>query len=633
MILAGSMAACTPEEFSGLSEKGLPQASEFESLVKVEADLRTNEITATYTGDETEDFFWKVVPAKGKEEILTEATWTKKYKNAGDYEVSFYVKNRNGLSDPIKTVVTLEKDMTGFYGFDANGENNLWNKANVSFRNTYYAHGDGWEGYADGSLGHTEGNNVYVATLPYESNQQWQAQYQLATTLDNSLVPADATYDMSCVVTSTKNLTGMTIKLTDDNDKAAIVDERINLVAGETYVFYVLDKPGIDLSEAPLKLVFDFGGCAAETEVTIENVCIIDHSKNTELGKVPAEEKDPIVWDEAANLLTPAMLGDVTTYYAHGEGWEGYDEYTHSYADGVHKLSLPNPTDLRWQAQYTINNTGVELDPNAQYDFRVKVVASKDVKGMTVKLTQQDNDNVFLTEGTHDVTAFEDCWIELGGLSFNNPELAINNLKIVFDFGGNEGGIDVEISDFLLQPHAGAKAHAPFEYDSEDNLWKAASPALSEIYIGDGGWAPYPADQSSCNLSKESITFKVTPATDMQWKAQLKINTGITNLDPAKNYDFHCVMTGNADMGSVTVKLCELGPNDTPGSLGINYDANTVLYNTDTKLIAEEEVSVKIYDQPGIQLQDNPLMIVFDFGGNPANFEVEITDIVIREAK
>ncbi len=605
MILAASMVACTPEEFGGMSEDGVPEISQFQSQVKVEADLMTNEITATYTGDETENFFWLIVPAKGKQEIIKETTWTKKYKNAGNYEVSFFVMNRNGMSDPIKNVVTLEKDMTGFYGFDPNGADNLWNKASVSFRSSYYAHGDGWEGYEDGALGHTEGDNLYKVTLPYESNMQWQAQYQLNTGLDNSVVPADATYDMSCIVNSTKDLKGMTIKLTDDNDAAAIVDQRIDLVAGEDYVFYILDQPGIDLSAAPLKLVFDFGGCAAETEVIISSICIIDHSKNTELDKVPADDQDPIVWDESANMLSDDCFGDITTYYSHGDAWEAYDEYPHSYAAGVHKITLPNPTDLRWQAQYTVNNTALALSGDGVYDFRLKVVASKDIKGMTVKLTQQDNDDIFLTEGQHDVTADEECWIELGGLKTNTGG-DITNLKIVFDFGGNEGGVDIVLSEMLLQSRKGGV-----------DIMPSGALSLASTYVANNDWAEFDnKPKVEINGNDALITFTEANGS-LQWQGQFHFNTGVA-IAEGKKYDFAITLTPTQDIAGATVKPHPEGDDGHFFSEG-RHD-----------LSADEDNVVKYKGFVADFSTDN-LVITLDFPSCAAGTTIAVSNIAIIE--
>lgn len=346
-----------------------------------------------------------------------------------------------------------------FNGFTYDQADNLWKKANVSFRNIYYAHTSDWQQLPE--FEHSEEDGEYHVVLPTATDDKWQAQYQLATTLTNAEVPADATYDMSLIVRSSKTLPGMTVKLTDDNDEAAIVDETFEVPGGEDYIFYVTDKAGIDLSKAPLKLVFDFGKNPDDCDITIKQVVLIDHSKNTELNLLPSDEggegdepAEPIDWDESANLLSGHSF-NVTTYYSHGDSWEVYPEYEHSYADGVHEIFLPSESNSRWQAQYTLEKWGVALSNEKTYDFRVKIETDKALPGVTVKLTQTDDDNTFLTEAVHVVEAGE-SWIEVGNMAITaTPEGkgVIDNLKIVFDFGGNAAETTITLSDLLLQEH------------------------------------------------------------------------------------------------------------------------------------------------------------------------------------
>ena len=63
--------------------------------------------------------------------------------------------------------------------FDFNDPGNMLKDAGWDL-SRYYAHGDGWEGYNAEDITYTnEGNQKFVVTLPYESNQRWQAQFQL----------------------------------------------------------------------------------------------------------------------------------------------------------------------------------------------------------------------------------------------------------------------------------------------------------------------------------------------------------------------------------------------------------------------------------------------------------------------
>lgn len=171
-----------------------------------------------------------------------------------------------------------------------------------------------------------------------------------------------------------------------------------------------------------------------------------------------------------------------------------------------------------------------------------------------------------------------------------------------------------------------------WNYNSEANLWKSANISLEEIFHADAGWNTYSEGSYTYSLTNASVSLSLNQSTAAQWQAQYKINTGITGLDPTKKYNFHCKFAANKGMNGITVKICELGPNDAVGSMGIKYENNTMLYaEKSIKLEAGKDVEYSATDLQGIRLQDNPLMFVFDFGGSPENFEVTITDIIFEE--
>ena len=92
-----------------------------------------------------------------------------------------------------------EPDTPTFGGYIYDSPYNLWKTATYAMT-FYYAHGDGWEGYPDGSRGFAvNGAGKYVVTLPYESNQQWQAQVAFHTDI---VTKASVNYDFSAKFTS-----------------------------------------------------------------------------------------------------------------------------------------------------------------------------------------------------------------------------------------------------------------------------------------------------------------------------------------------------------------------------------------------------------------------------------------------
>lgn len=83
------------------------------------------------------------------------------------------------------------------------------------------------------------------------------------------------------------------------------------------------------------------------------------------------------------------------------------------------------------------------------YDFRVSLKANQNITGVTVKLAQTDDDNVFLFMERYDLTANEECIVKI----IDVEGVDINPAKLIFDFGGNPAGTEVVIKDIILQTH------------------------------------------------------------------------------------------------------------------------------------------------------------------------------------
>ena len=87
---------------------------------------------------------------------------------------------------------------------------------------------------------------------------------------------SEKTYDFQCKVELSTNVNGVTFKLTqigDDNN--FLFTERCNITAFEEYTFTVVAKQGIDAES--VKMVFDFGGCPDNTEVTVKEIILREH--------------------------------------------------------------------------------------------------------------------------------------------------------------------------------------------------------------------------------------------------------------------------------------------------------------------------------------------------------------------
>lgn len=149
-----------------------------------------------------------------------------------------------------------------------NSDDNLWHAG--SFTNEFY-YAPGWAQIADPEL--TIDGAKYTVALPEATSDQWQAQVKFATSISTS---ADKAYDFRITLSSDKDLKGATIKLTQHgNDDSFYFTQRVDLPAYEDVVYKGINMAGIDMEN--VDLVLDFGGCQADTHVTVSGIIFQEH--------------------------------------------------------------------------------------------------------------------------------------------------------------------------------------------------------------------------------------------------------------------------------------------------------------------------------------------------------------------
>ena len=518
----------------------------------------------------------------------------------------------------LTTENTVEK---AFTGFKYNGEFNLWKPIDdAKDYSTHYYYAPGWAQIADPEM--TQEGSSYTWVLPAATTDQWMAQCPIKPT--KLSLSAGAKYDFSCIITASEDLPGVTVKLTDVNtgDNYVFV-ERIPVKQYEDYVFYVSDVNNLT-ADADCELFFDFGGNPANTTVTVRDIVVKDHA-NDDGTVLPSDEPggdDPIgpqVDWSGANLLSN-MPVDITQWYA--PGWNQIADAEYSVVNGVYTITYPEAASDQWMAQFTFNNTGIALDPDKTYDFRIKLTSSTDHPGVTIKLTQQDDDNTYITADRHALAAFEETWIELSNLQFvvnGDGKGVINNLKMPFDFGGIEAGTVITLSDMHLQEHKELAGGGSTNWKGE-NLLANMAPGLTQWYAP--GWNQIADAEYTAENGVYDITYP--SATTDQWMAQFTLNnTGIT-LDPSKTYDIRLKMISSTDHPGVTVKFTQ------------QDDDNTFITADRHPLAAYEETWIELINLNFIVNGDGKgviedLKIVFDFGGNAENTNITISDIHLQE--
>ena len=495
--------------------------------------------------------------------------------------------------------LTSEAVVPEFNGFKYDSEFNMWKDAIVSDPVFWYA--PGWNQIADPE--YTLNGNTYTVSLPEATTDKWQSQMALTTNISTT---SASNYDFSVILSASQDHNNVTVKLTDaDDDGTFYFDEVVSIKAYEDVVFWRSDMPGLDI--ASVKLVFDFGGNAAGTDMTISSIVLKDHANDD--GTVlpsdePAEPEEDVIWndDDEHNFWRSANM-DIWWYYA--PGWAQLPDPEVKVDGGKYTFTLPTATTDQWQAQMALK-TDLSTTSEMKYDFRCTLNTNQDLRGVTVKLVLDGDDNNFYFTERVDVPAYEDYVFKMTNLD----GIDMDKVNLFFDFGGNPDNTEVTISDIILQKHNSASVD--WDEASAANLWNGAS--MEKWWYYAPGWAQLPDPDVT---EKNGVYTIVLPtATTDQWQAQMAFKTDIsTSAD--KNYDFRCILNANFDLKGVTVKLVVEG------------DDNNFYFADRVDLTAYEDYTFQKVNMAGIDM--DKVNLFFDFGGNPDNTEIVISGIILQE--
>lgn len=335
----------------------------------------------------------------------------------------------------------------GFQGFDSNSDCNMWK--NCQFTNEFFYTNPDWAQIDNPTV--TEKNGAYTIELPTATAMQWQAQVKFLTDMTTNAVTK---YDFSCKLVSTTDHPGVTLKLVKTgDDNSFYFAERIDLKANQEVLFYRSDMDGIDMDN--ITLVVDGGGNADNTKLTISNIDLQEHKCDG--VEAPAEEEDKTVYNynSASNIWKSHVddKGDAgfTTFFFYAPGWTEIDAPDFTADKGHYTVQLPTATFAQWQAQVHLI-TDIPGEADTPYDFSCKFLAKKDIKGVTVKITDTSSDENFFFANTYDLKAGEEYQVKVPASVLKVG--AADALKLVFDFGGNPEGEKVEIYDIIFQKTA-----------------------------------------------------------------------------------------------------------------------------------------------------------------------------------
>lgn len=513
-------------------------------------------------------------------------------------------------------IFTSAEAETVFEGFDPNSDCNLFKSAtnNITF---WYADAS-WSQLPDPALT-VNGANNWTINLPTANQDQWQSQMAFHTDMTTN---SATNYDFSIVLTSDKDLNGATVKLTqEDNDDIYFFAERVDLKAGEDYIFWKSDMPGLDIPS--VKLVLDFGGCQENTTIDIANIVLKEHGCDdgtkipevTPGGDTPAAVMD---WDyeSGVNLwkaVDDGSLFDAFGYYIADDGWAAipYEEATHS--GDTYEITLPEGLGgSQWQGQFHID-TKLTASASKTYNFYLVMETDADCPGVTFKLTDAGDSNFFIEERV-DVPA--------DGFVFKREGVTLKEgtdaeaIRLFFDFGGSPAGTHVKISKIYFEEAT------TLNYDDADNLWKSVDDGTNfdafGYYFADDSWTGIDYTEVVHDGDTYSLTLPEGLGSS-QWQGQFHIDTKLT-ASAAKSYNFQLVLEADSDCPGVTIKLTDAGDSNffCEGRHDITADEPYVFTLKGATLKEGTDASA--------------IRLFFDFGGSPAGTHVKISKIIFKEA-
>ena len=628
------MTACSPEDFSGADPNGVPTVSGTDFQMTV--DQETNQMIATYT------------PAPGTYPIWimngTQYSTLQEvgYQNpeAGDYTIELKLGNRNGFSQgTVSKTFTFNETKVDYSADFRRITGKEWRIANKEVAHM----GCGPAGTAGTEWWSAQPNDkkdfgVYDDRITFTADTRKGGTYSYSAGADGK----------------TYVNTGTTKWGSEPADFDAVIGDQTTTWSFEVYEWQ--DAEGNVSKQTYIQLAANTAFPYISSDAQYENPKFrIETLTATKMVLVYDAPDRSIAWrfiltsaaDERlveeqgfdANSdfnLWKGVTPDATFYFAPNWSPDRTAEMQATYTDkgNDYSVTVPDAAFDRWQAQMHLHTTGVETSAANHYDFSCIFVADADIDGVTVKVTNEadneaiiDVDNISLKAGKEYVFWKSD--VEGKDLS---------PVKIVFDFGHATGATNISVSNIVLKDHANNdgtivsgegegdgddKPTMDWNYEAGSNLWKAVDDgtlfADFGYWFADDGWGELPNQPVA---SHDGDAYELTLPEGMggsQWQGQFHIDTKLT-ASAAKTYNFYFVMETDNDCPGVTVKLTDSG---------------------DSNFFCEGRHDVKgdepfIFKLEGATLKDGvdatAIRLFFDFGGSPAGTHVKISKIYFEEA-
>lgn len=324
------------------------------------------------------------------------------------------------------------------------------------------------------------------------------------------------------------------------------------------------------------------------------------------------------------NIMKDASFSLNRFWYA--PGWSQIADPGYSIGSGEITINTPVATTDQWQAQCFFNVDGIEpIKAGTNYDGSVIFTSTADHPHVTLKICSaaDENNTLFYKDGIA-LQADEPLCVWFSDVPANQD---ISDLMYIFDLGGNADNSSIVIESFVIKDHAyddgtvlPKPAEAVFEYNNPANIWLTIDneQAYTMSYYYAPGWAQI-ADPELIYQGDGNYSVTLPSATWERWQAQVTMVTNGLAVKAGVDYDFSVTIeSNNAVTATAKFTQSDNDNNFLPGTDGtFNIDADgSYTFQVAKAQFASDADAVKL---------------VFDFGGNPDNTQIKISQIIFQQ--
>lgn len=471
-LMAGALfvgltfSACSPEDFNGADQNGIPSMEGVDFNVTV--DQTTNTMTATAPDIAGEYPVW-LIDGK-KYSTLPSVTYSNKVK--GTYSIELHMANKNGFSQAgLKKEFTFNETKVDFTPYAEKLKGKSWRIDNTA--PGHMACGpsgtsgtEWWSAAKDDkkdfgvyddrlTFTPTDGDPTR-GTYVYSSGEDGKTFVNTGTTIWGSSNP-----DWDATITASQTA-GYRLESGTWTDASNNVQEAIFLVLDDNTLFpYISSDKQFEhprfriegLTSTAMDLVYDNGDIAWHFKLT---------SKEPSSGDVPLnpdDDPEKIDWCSVNSDLNLGKafnsFGQMTFWWADGN-WAQLANPEFAFKDGVYTISFAGqPGGLEWQAQCMIHTAdeGVPFtyESGQTYDISFKLKSNVDIPRYTLKIADQKDDKNYMYNNSG-------MSAEMGTTTVRVPNVksttSSTSSKFILDFGGIPADPTISISDIIIQKHA-----------------------------------------------------------------------------------------------------------------------------------------------------------------------------------